>query len=59
MLLHSGLLELAHHLLYVELLHFGSISIEDRELMQLETVLESSPQMRMPSYSNFTIYSCP
>ncbi len=43
MLLHSGLLGLAHCLLYVEPLPFGCISSEDCELMQLKTVLESSP----------------
>jgi hypothetical protein len=58
MLLHSGLLELVHRLLYVEP-PFGCISSEDRELMQLETVSESSPRARMPSFGSFTIYSNP
>jgi hypothetical protein len=43
MLLHSGPLGLAHHLLNVKPLPFGNISSEDRELMELKTVSESSP----------------
>ncbi len=50
---------LVHSLLYVELLRFGSVSSEDRELMQLKTVLESNPRAWMPSFGNFTIYSSP
>ena len=57
MLLHSGPLGLVHHLLYVEPLPFSSISSEDRELMQLKTVLESSPRLQMPSFGNFTVCS--
>jgi hypothetical protein len=59
MLLHSGPLGCAHHLLYVELLPFGSISSEDRELVQLKKVLESSPRVWMPSFGNFIVYSSP
>ncbi len=59
MLSHSGSQGLAHRLLYVEPLPFGSISSEDCELMQLKTVLESSPHAWMPSFGNFTIYSDP
>jgi hypothetical protein len=58
-LLHSGPLGLAHHLLYVELLPFGSISSEDCELMQLKTVSESSPRTQTPFFGNFTIYFSP
>jgi hypothetical protein len=43
MLMHSGPLGLAHCLLNVVLLPFGRVSSEDCELMQLETVSESSP----------------
>jgi hypothetical protein len=59
MLLHSGPLGLAHRLLHVEPLPFGSVSSEDLELMQLKTVSESSPHAWMPSFSNFTIYFSP
>jgi hypothetical protein len=59
MLLHSGPLGLVHHLLYVELLPFSCLSSEDCELVQLTTVLESSPRMQMPSFSHLTIYSSP
>jgi hypothetical protein len=57
--LHSGSLGLAHHLLYEELLPFGIVSSEDRELMQLKTVSESSPRALTPSFGNFTVYSSP
>jgi hypothetical protein len=59
MLSHSGFLGLTHHLLYVEPLPFGSISSEDCELMQLETVSESSPRVWTPSFGNITVYSSP
>ena len=59
MLLHSGPLGLAHCQRHVEPLPFGCVSSEDRELMQLETVLESSPRVWTPSFGNFTIYSSP
>ncbi len=47
--MHSGPLGLVHRLLNVVPLPFGCISSEDRELMQLETVLESSPLTRVSS----------
>ncbi len=53
--MHSAPLGLAQHLLYVEPLPFDYISSKDRELMQLETVLESSPRAWTPSFGNFTI----
>ncbi len=59
MLLHSGPLGLAHCLLNVEPLPFGSISTEDRELMQLKTDLEGHPHAWMPPYGHLTIYSSP
>ncbi len=59
MLLHSGPLGLAHCLLNVEPLTFGSISTEDRMLTQLKTVLEGSPCVWTPPYSHLTIYSSP
>jgi hypothetical protein len=59
MLSHSGPLVLAHCLLYVVVLPFGYGTSEDCELMQLKTVLESSPQTRMPSCGHLTIYSSP
>jgi hypothetical protein len=59
MLLHSGPLGLVHRLLYVETLPFGSIISEDRELMQLKTVLESSPRMGTPSFGYFILDSIP
>jgi hypothetical protein len=60
MLPHCGPLGgLAHRLLFVELLTFGSISSEDRELMQLEMVSESSPHAWTFSFGNFTVYSSP
>ncbi len=55
----SGPLGLAHRLLYVKPLSFGSVSSEDRELMQLKTVSESSPRAWMHSFGNFTVYSSP
>jgi hypothetical protein len=57
MLMHSGSLGLAHHLLDVVPLPFGRISSEDHELMQLKTVSESSPQRWMPSCSHLTIFT--
>ncbi len=42
-LLHSGLLGLAHRLLNVEQLPFGCVSTEDCDLMQLKTVQEGRP----------------
>jgi hypothetical protein len=51
-----GPLGLAHCLMYVELSPFGSVSREDRKLMQLKTVLKSR---WTPSFGNFTIYSSP
>jgi hypothetical protein len=59
MLLHSGPLWLAHRLLNVELLFFGSISTEDCDLMQLKTVLEGYPLAWMPPCVHLTIYSSP
>jgi hypothetical protein len=59
MLLHSGPLGLAHRMLNVEPLPFGSVSTEDRELMQLKTVSEGHPCVWTPSFGNFTIYSSP
>ncbi len=59
MLTQSGPLGLAHHLLNVAPLPFGCVSSDDCKLMQLETVLESDPQMRMPSCGNLTIYFSP
>jgi hypothetical protein len=59
MLTLSGALRLVHCLLNVVPLPFGRISSENRELMQLETVLESNPRMRMPSCGHLTIYSSP
>ncbi len=45
--------------LNVEPLPFGRISTEDRELVQLKTVLESSPHVGMPPYSHLAVYSSP
>jgi hypothetical protein len=59
MLSHSGSLGIMNHLLNVGLLPFGCIISEDRELMQLKTVLESSPPAWMPLYDHLTIYSSP
>ena len=59
MLLHSSPLELAHLLLNVELMPFGSVSTEDRELMQLKTVPEGHSRVWMPPYGHLTIYSSP
>jgi hypothetical protein len=59
MLLHSDPLGLAHHLLNVEPLPFGSVSTEDRELMQLKTVLVGHPHAWMPPYCHLTVYSSP
>jgi hypothetical protein len=59
MLLHSGPLGLAHRLLNVEPLLFGSVSTEDRELMQLKSAVEEHPRVWMPPYGHLTIYSSP
>jgi hypothetical protein len=59
MLSHSGPLGLAHHLLNVELLPFGSISTKDRELMQLVTVQEGHPHSRMPTFGHLTVHCSP
>jgi hypothetical protein len=59
MLLHSGPLGLAHHLLNVEPLPFGSVSTKDHELMQLETVQEGHPHSRTPTFGHLTIYCSP
>jgi hypothetical protein len=56
MLLHSGPMELAHHLLNVEPLPFGCISTEDGELMQLKTVQGGRPRLRMPTFGHLTVY---
>ncbi len=56
---HSGPLGLGHHLLNVELLPFGSISTKDRELMQLKTVQEGHPRLRMPTFGHLTVYCSP
>jgi hypothetical protein len=57
MLSHSGSLGIMNH--NVGLLPFGCIISGDRELMQLKTVLESSPPVWMPLYGHLTIYSSP
>ncbi len=59
MLSHSSPLELVHHLLYVELLCFGCLSSEDRELVQFKTVSDCSPHMQTPSFGHLTIHSSP
>jgi hypothetical protein len=59
MLLHSGLLGLAHRLLNVELLPFGSISTKDRELMQVETVQEGHPCSQTPTFGHLTVHCSP
>ncbi len=59
MLLHSGPLGLAHHLLNEEPLPFGWVRSEDGKLMQLKTVLESGPRARIPPYGHLTVYSSP
>ncbi len=59
MLSHSGPLGLVHCLLNVEPLPFGSISINDHELMQLETVQEGHPHSRMPTFGHLTVYCSP
>jgi hypothetical protein len=56
MLLHSGLLGLAHRLLNTEPLPLGCISTEDCELIQLKTVQEGRPCSQMPTFSHLTIY---
>ncbi len=59
MLSHSGPLGLAHCLLNVEPLPFGSISTKDRELMQLKTVQEGHPRSRTLSFGHLTIHCSP
>jgi hypothetical protein len=59
MLSHSCPLGLAHRLLYVEPLPFCRVSSKGCELILLKTVLESSPHVWMPLFSNFTVYSSP
>ncbi len=59
MLLHSGPLGLAHHLLNVELLPFGSVSTKDHELMYLKTVQEGHPHLQMPTFGHLTIHCSP
>ncbi len=59
MLLHSGSLGLAHHLLNVEPLPFGWVSTEDRELMWLETVQEGRPHSQTPTFGHLTVYCSP
>jgi hypothetical protein len=57
MLSHSGPLGLAHRLLNVEQLLFGSISTKDSELMQLKTFLEGHPCAWTPPYGHLNIFS--
>jgi hypothetical protein len=52
-------LGLVHCLLNVVPLSFGHVSSEDRELMQLETVLEGSSRIQTPSCGHLTIHSSP
>jgi hypothetical protein len=59
MLLHSAPLGCAHRLLNVEPLPYSSVSTEDREFMQLKTVLESSPHAWTPPYGHLTVYYSP
>jgi hypothetical protein len=59
MLSQSGPLGLAHRLLNVEPLPFGSVSAEDRELMQLKTVLEGHPCAWIPPFGHLNIYFSP
>ncbi len=59
MLLHSGPLGLAHCLLNVELLPFGSVSTKDCELMQLKTVQEGHPHSWTPTFGHLTIQCSP
>ncbi len=59
MLSHSGPLGLAHRLLNVEPLPFGSVSTKDRELMQLKTVQEGHPRSQTPTFGHLTIYCSP
>jgi hypothetical protein len=59
MLSHSGPLGLAHCLLNVGPLPFGSVSNEDRELMQLKTVSEGHPRVWTPPCGPLTVYSSP
>jgi hypothetical protein len=59
MLLHSGPLGLAHHLLNVEPLPFGCISTEDCGLMQLMPVQEGRPRLWTPTFGHLTVYCNP
>jgi hypothetical protein len=59
MLSHSGPLGLAHRLLNVEPLPFGSISTNNHELMQLKTVQEGHPRLRMPTFGHLTVHCSP
>ncbi len=59
MLSHSGPLGLAHCLLNVEPMPFGSVSTEDRELMQLKSVSEGHPRAWTPPFGHLTLYSSP
>jgi hypothetical protein len=59
MLFPSGPLGLVHRLLDVEPLPFGSVSTEDRELLQLKTVLEGHPHAWMLLFGHYTIHSSP
>jgi hypothetical protein len=59
MLSHSGPLGLAHHLLNVEPLPFGSVGTEDFELMQLKTVQEGRPRSRTPTFGHLTVHCSP
>jgi hypothetical protein len=47
------------YLLCVEPLPFGCVSSEDREVMQLKTVLESGLCSQTPSFCHLTVYSIP
>ncbi len=59
MLLHSGPLALAHCLLNVEPLPFGSVSTEDCELMKLKTVSEGHTHSWTPPFGHLIIHSSP
>jgi hypothetical protein len=43
----------------VEPLPFGRVSTEDHELMQLKTVSEGHPRLRMPPFGHLTIHLSP
>jgi hypothetical protein len=59
MLSHSGPLGLRHRLLNVEPLPFDSVSTEDCELTQLNTVTEGHPHSWMPPFGHLTVSSSP